>query len=86
MGDAAVFPAGDSIFTTNAPSGNAKGKRMELPHLCRHVNVAFPSHAGRDRRHAQRSASPSLILCEHDVEIEMTHVTADIIFRTIFRC
>ncbi len=83
LGDALRPLLGDSIFTTNGSQWARHRSMMEPAFAQARVQVAFPvmREAVQDmlvRLNSLPDAS------EHDVEIEMTHVTADIIFRTIF--
>lgn len=83
LGEALRPLLGDSIFTTNGQQWERQRAMMEPAFAQARVSVAFPVmreavQAMLGRLHALPDAS------EHDVEIEMTHVTADIIFRTIF--
>ena len=83
LGDALRPLLGDSIFTTNGQQWERQRAMMEPAFAQARVSVAFPVmreavQAMLARLHALPDAT------EHDVEIEMTHVTADIIFRTIF--
>ncbi len=93
--DAAAFPKsrqlgealepllGKSIFTTNGAQWERQRGMMEPAFAQARLNVAFP---------VMREATQDLLTrlaaqpdgAEQDLEIEMTHVTADIIFRTIF--
>ena len=83
LGDALRPLLGDSIFTTNGEQWERQRAMMEPAFAQARISVAFPVmreavEAMLERLNALPNAS------EHDVEIEMTHVTADIIFRTIF--
>jgi cytochrome P450 len=74
---------GDSIFTTNGEQWQRQRTMMNPAFAQARVNVAFPRMLGAaqsmlERLDAVEEAQP------YDIEIEMTHVTADIIFRTIF--
>ena len=74
---------GDSIFTTNGEQWKRQRAMMEPAFAQARINVAFPvMREAVQAMLARLSALPDA--SEHDVEIEMTHVTADIIFRTIF--
>lgn len=83
LGDALRPLLGDSIFTTNGDQWSRQRAMMEPAFAQARVAIAFP---------VMRSAVQAMLerldklpdASEHDVEIEMTHVTADIIFRTIF--
>ncbi|GAC1603632.1 MAG: cytochrome P450 [Ramlibacter sp.] len=83
LGQALEPLLGESIFTTNGSQWERQRKMMEPAFAQARLNVAFPvmreaTQALMDRLAAQPDG------VEQDVEIEMTHVTADIIFRTIF--
>lgn len=74
---------GDSIFTTNGEQWQRQRTMMNPAFAQARVNVAFPRMLGAaqsmlERLDAVEEGQP------YDIEIEMTHVTADIIFRTIF--
>lgn len=74
---------GESIFTTNGDQWQRQRTMMNPAFAQARVNVAFPRMLGAaqamlERLDAVDEAEP------YDIEIEMTHVTADIIFRTIF--
>ena len=83
MGDALRPLLGDSILTTRGAQWARQRAMMEPAFAQARVQVALPLmreavQAMLARLGAQPQGSG------HDVEIEMTHVTADIIFRTIF--
>lgn len=83
MGDALRPLLGDSIFTTNGAQWQRQRAMMEPAFAQARVHVAFPvMRAATEDMLKRLAALPDG--AEHDVEIEMTHVTADIIFRTIF--
>lgn len=74
---------GESIFTTNGAQWQRQRSMMNPAFEQARLNVAFPrmleaSQALLQRLQAMADGKP------HDIEVEMTHVTADIIFRTIF--
>ncbi|MDR0215265.1 MAG: cytochrome P450 [Comamonas sp.] len=74
---------GESIFTTNGEQWQRQRTMMNPAFAQARVNVAFPRMLGAaqamlERLDAVDEARP------YDIEVEMTHVTADIIFRTIF--
>jgi len=74
---------GDSIFTTNGEQWKRQRAMMEPAFAQARINVAFPVMQDATEAMLERlEALPDG--AEHDVEIEMTHVTADIIFRSIF--
>jgi cytochrome P450 len=74
---------GESIFTTNGAQWRRQREMMDPAFAQARLNVAFP---------VMREATQDFLArlnkladgAEHDLEVEMTHVTADIIFRTIF--
>lgn len=74
---------GESIFTTNGEQWERQRKMMNPAFEQARLNVAFPRMLGAaqamiERLSALKDDQP------YDIEVEMTHVTADIIFRTIF--
>lgn len=74
---------GESIFTTNGAQWQRQRNMMNPAFAQARLNVAFPrmwgaAQAMLARLDAIDETKP------YDIEIEMTHVTADIIFRTIF--
>jgi cytochrome P450 len=83
LGDALEPLLGESIFTTNGAQWKRQRQMMDPAFAQARLNVAFPR---------MREATQALLErleqlpdgTEHDMEVEMTHVTADIIFRTIF--
>jgi cytochrome P450 len=83
LGDALEPLLGESIFTTNGELWKRQRQMMDPAFAQARLNVAFPR---------MREATQALLErleqlpegAEYDVEVEMTHVTADIIFRTIF--
>ncbi len=73
---------GESIFTTNGAQWARQRKMMNPAFEQARVAVAFPLMLDAAQAMVQRlDALPDG--AQADVEIEMTHVTADIIFRTI---
>lgn len=93
--DAAMFPKskqlgealepllGQSIFTTNGEQWKRQRQMMDPAFAQARLNVAFPvMRAATDDMVTRLHALPDG--GEYDLEIELTHVTADIIFRTIF--
>jgi cytochrome P450 len=84
---AALAPLlGQSIFTTNGAQWKRQRQMMDPAFAQARLNVAFPlmRDAARDllaRLHGLADGGDGV---EHDIEVEMTHVTADIMFRTIF--
>lgn len=83
LGEALKPLLGESIFTTNGDQWKRQREMMDPAFAQARLNVAFPV-----MRAATQDMMDRLALLadgsEHDVEVEMTHVTADIIFRTIF--
>jgi cytochrome P450 len=83
LGEALGPLLGESIFTTNGEQWQRQRRMMDPAFAQARLNVAFPF---------MREATQALLArlaklkdgIEHDIEVEMTHVTADIIFRTIF--
>lgn len=83
LGEALAPLLGESIFTTNGAQWQRQRQMMDPAFAQARLNVAFP---------VMREATQALLErlarlpdgTEHDIEVEMTHVTADIIFRTIF--
>lgn len=74
---------GDSIFTTNGALWVRQRAMMEPAFAQARISVAFPAMcAAAQAMLARLGTLPDG--AEHDVEKEMTHVTADIIFRTLF--
>src|SRR5207237_1203974 len=83
LGDALRPLLGDSVLTTNGEQWKRQRAMMEPAFAQARLNVAFPvmrdaTAAMLERLEALDDGAP------HDFEVEMTHVTADIIFRTIF--
>ena len=83
LGDALRPLLGDSIFTTNGAQWQRQRDMMAPAFAQTRTTVAFPvmrdAVAAMLQRLQQLPAGAG-----HDVEVEMTHVTADIIFRSIF--
>lgn len=74
---------GESIFTTNGAQWRRQRDMMDPAFAQARLNVAFPvMRAATDDMLKRLAALPDGV--EYDLEVEMTHVTADIIFRTIF--
>lgn len=83
LGDALRPLLGDSIFTTNGSQWRRQRTMMEPAFAQARIAIAFPvMRSGVQAMLERLDKLPDA--SEHDVEIEMTHVTADIIFRTIF--
>ena len=83
LGEALEPLLGESIFTTNGAQWARQRRMMEPAFAQARLNVAFPVMREATAAMLARLA-PMADGREHDLEIEMTHVTADIIFRTIF--
>ena len=83
QGEALEPLLGESIFTTNGAQWKRQRQMMDPAFAQARLNVAFPvmRAAAQDMLERLRQLPDGT---EQDVEIEMTHVTADIIFRTIF--
>jgi cytochrome P450 len=74
---------GESIFTTNGEQWQRQRTMMNPAFEQARLNVAFPRMLGAAQAMLERLdqlEAPQ----SYDIEVEMTHVTADIIFRTIF--
>lgn len=83
LGEALEPLLGESIFTTNGALWQRQRQMMNPAFSQARVNVAFPVMRAAVADMLKRlSALPQG--AEYDLEVEMTHVTADIIFRTIF--
>jgi cytochrome P450 len=73
---------GDSIFTTNGAQWRQQRALMDPSFEAARLKLAFPRMQAAAQAMMQRLARvPDG--GEHDLEVEMTHVTADIILRTI---
>ncbi|MES2978747.1 MAG: cytochrome P450 [Pseudomonadota bacterium] len=83
LGDALRPLLGESVFTTNGAMWRRQRDMMNPAFAQARLQVAFPVMKDAADDMLKRLASlPDG--AEHDVEVEMTFVTADIIFRTIF--
>ena len=83
LGEALRPLLGESIFTTDGAQWRRQRAMMDPAFAQARLHVAFPVMRAATEAMLQRlQALPDG--AEHDVEVEMTHVTADIIFRTIF--
>ncbi len=83
LGDALRPLLGDSIFTTNGNQWQRQRTMMNPAFEQARMQVAFP--VMQDAVNAMMIRLDQLPEgVEHDMEVEMTYVTADIIFRTIF--
>ena len=83
LGEALKPLLGESIFTTSGDQWRKQRSMMDPAFAQARLNVAFPvMHAAVADMLTRLSALPDG--AEYDLEVEMTHVTADIIFRTIF--
>jgi cytochrome P450 len=83
LGDALKPLLGESIFTTNGTQWQRQRDMMDPAFAQARLGVAFPVMRAATEDMLQRLAALPQD-AEHDLEVEMTHVTADIIFRTIF--
>ena len=84
MADALRPLLGDSIFTTNGDTWKRHRDMMQPAFAQARLEASFPVMAAAASDLVQRLQQESAAGAECDIEIEMTHVTADIIFRTIF--
>lgn len=75
---------GDSIFTTNGAQWRRQRDMMNPAFAQARLDASFPVMAAATEALVQRLHAIARAGDEVDIEIEMTHVTADIIFRTIF--
>lgn len=83
LGQALEPLLGQSIFTTNGEQWQRQRTMMDPAFAQARLNVAFPvMRAATQDMLARLAALPDGT--EHDIEVEMTHVTADVMFRTIF--
>lgn len=83
LGDALRPLLGDSVFTTNGSTWQRQREMMAPAFAQARLQVAFPvMKDATEAMLARLDALPDG--AEHDIEVEMTFVTADIIFRTIF--
>jgi cytochrome P450 len=83
LGEALEPLLGESIFTTNGAQWQRQREMMNPAFAQARINVAFPvMQAAVDDMMFRLAALADGE--EYDIEVEMTHVTADIIFRTIF--
>lgn len=74
---------GDSIFTTNGAEWRRQRAMMDPAFAHARLEVAFPRmREAAEAMLARLARAPDGT--GYDIEVEMTHVTADIIFRTIF--
>ncbi|WP_434009325.1 cytochrome P450 [Hydrogenophaga sp.] len=83
LGNALRPLLGDSIFTTNGDQWRRQREMMDPAFEQARLGVAFPVMREATNAMLERLARVA-DGTEHDIEVEMTHVTADIIFRTIF--
>lgn len=84
MADALRPLLGESIFTTNGDTWKRHRDMMQPAFAQARLEAAFPVMAAAAADLVLRLQQESAAGTECDIEIEMTHVTADIIFRTIF--
>jgi cytochrome P450 len=83
LGEALHPLLGESIFTTNGPQWQRQRKMMNPSFAQARIHVAFEHMQQATNAMLQRVAQWNTAK-SHDVQEEMTHVTADVIFRTIF--
>lgn len=83
LGQALEPLLGESIFTTSGEQWRRQRAMMDPAFAQARLQVAFPVMAAATEAMLARLAQLA-DGTEHDIEVEMTHVTADIIFRTIF--
>jgi cytochrome P450 len=83
LGQALEPLLGESIFTTSGEQWRRQRAMMDPAFAQARLQVAFPVMAAATEAMLARLAQLAEGT-EHDIEVEMTHVTADIIFRTIF--
>ncbi len=83
MGEALKPLLGESIFTTNGAQWQRQRKMMNPSFAQARIQVAFDHMQRATDAMLQRIASWDMA-AHHDIQDEMTHVTADVIFRTIF--
>lgn len=83
MGEALKPLLGESIFTTNGAQWQRQRKMMNPSFAQARIQVAFDHMQRATDAMLQRMASWDMA-AHHDIQEEMTHVTADVIFRTIF--
>ncbi|MEP7302018.1 MAG: cytochrome P450 [Caldimonas sp.] len=83
MGDALRPLLGDSIFTTSGAAWQRQRDMMNPAFAEARIDATFPQMLRAVQAMTERldDVADGAV---HDVEAEMTHVTADIIFRTIF--
>jgi cytochrome P450 len=83
LGQALAPLLGASIFTTDGELWRRQRRMMDPAFAQARLHVAFPRMREATQALLERlSALPDG--ATHDIEVEMTHVTADVIFRTIF--
>lgn len=83
LGEALKPLLGESIFTTSGEQWRKQRSMMDPAFAQARLNVAFPVMQAAVADMLKRLATLR-DGAEYDLEVEMTHVTADIIFRTIF--
>jgi len=74
---------GDSLFTTNGAQWQRQRTMMNPAFEQARLTVAFPRMLGAANAMLERLGALENDV-PYDIEVEMSHVTADIIFRTIF--
>ena len=75
---------GDSIFTTNGATWRRQREMMNPAFAQARLEASFPVMAAAVQALLERLRQATRVGGAVDMEIEMTHVTADVIFRTIF--
>lgn len=75
---------GESIFTTNGARWRRQREMMNPAFGQTKLDIVFPAMLAASQDMVKRLQQAAHNGFEQDIEIEMTHVTADIIFRTIF--
>jgi cytochrome P450 len=83
MGEALEPLLGESIFTTNGAQWQRQRKMMNPSFAQARIQVAFNHMQSATDAMLQRIATWGMAT-HHDIQEEMTLVTADVIFRTIF--
>lgn len=82
LGDVMQPLLGESIFTTNGETWKRQRKMMDGAFVNKRLKMVFPLMSDAVARMVDRFYAYGEGV-EIDIDVEMTHVTADIIFRTI---